>query len=347
MTIFNNWDVVAQGWYIACASRSLPREQARSVELCGQRLVVFRGVDGRVRALDAYCPHMGTDLGIGRVEGNQIRCFFHHWAFDETGQCQNIPCGEGIPPQAQVRAYAVTEQYGFIWVYPDQVAPEGLAEFDELRGHPIVCQADRAFERNCHHHICMMNGIDAQHLQTVHRLHVQMNLSLQQNQTGTIVDFTLHGQFPATTWREKMGRQVLGPTYTYAMRYAHGCLGLLTVMKNVRLVPPLHMIYAYTPVAPGRTRIQPIYVTRQRQGLGGWLVSQLLLGLTRLAYYLLRDEDGLIYDHIQFSPQALLPIDRPIVAYMQYVNRLEPSIWSRVPPRSAADRTQIPVNGQP
>jgi len=61
--IFNNWSVVANGWYIACASQSLAIGQAMSAVLCGQRIVVFRGQDGQVRALNAYCPHLGTDLG--------------------------------------------------------------------------------------------------------------------------------------------------------------------------------------------------------------------------------------------------------------------------------------------
>ncbi|MBW4518644.1 MAG: hypothetical protein KME16_02780 [Scytolyngbya sp. HA4215-MV1] len=114
------------------------------------------------------------------------------------------------------------------------------------------------------------------------------------------------------------------------MRYAHGCMGLLTMMKNVRLLPPLHMIFAYTPVAPGRTRIQPIYVTKKRQGFVGGLINHFLLLCTRWAYYLLKDEDGKIYDHIQFNPKVLLDIDAPLAQYMAYVNRLEVSRWSHL-----------------
>jgi phenylpropionate dioxygenase-like ring-hydroxylating dioxygenase large terminal subunit len=76
--IFNNPDVVAKGWYFGCLSREVPMGKAKSIDLCNQRIVLFRGEDGAIRALDAYCPHLGTDLGIGRVEGNKIRCFFHH-----------------------------------------------------------------------------------------------------------------------------------------------------------------------------------------------------------------------------------------------------------------------------
>ncbi|OKH37829.1 Rieske (2Fe-2S) protein [[Phormidium ambiguum] IAM M-71] len=329
MQIFNNWNIISKGWYIACASQELTKKQAKSVEICSQKIVLFRGEDGKVRALDAYCPHLGTDLGIGQVDGNWIRCAFHHWAFDETGYCQNIPCQSEIPDRIKLQVYATEEKYGFIWIYPDAKAPEKLVEFDELKGKEIISQADRAFERSCHHHICMMNGIDAQHLKTIHHLDIQMELSLNQNELGTQIDFTMHGQFPKTTWRERLGQQFLGSSYEYSMRYAHGCIGLLTMMKNVRLFPPLHMIYAYSPVAVGRTRIQPIYVTKKRQGIIGYLLSKFLLFCTRLAYYMLRDEDGIIYDNIRFNPQTILSIDAPLIRYMQYVNQLEPSQWSR------------------
>ncbi|HBB30935.1 MAG TPA: aromatic ring-hydroxylating dioxygenase subunit alpha, partial [Cyanobacteria bacterium UBA8803] len=42
----------------------------------------------------------------------------------------------------------------------------------------------------------------------------------------------------------------------------------------------------------------------------------------------LRDEDGEIYDNIRFHPKVLLSIDTPLVQYMEYVNKLEPSQWS-------------------
>ncbi|OUL35961.1 aromatic ring-hydroxylating dioxygenase subunit alpha [Nostoc sp. 106C] len=329
MQIFNNWNIVAKGWYIACSSNDLPKSKAKSVELCGQRIAIFRGEDGLVRALDAYCPHLGTDLGIGQVDGNWIRCAFHHWAFDETGLCQNIPCQSEIPAKAKVQAYATIEKYGFIWIYPDAVAPEGVADFDELKGKEIIAQPDRAFERSCHHHICMMNGIDAQHLKTIHHLDIKMDLSLHRSELGTQIDFTMQGKFPQTTWRERLGQRFLGSTYEYSMRYANGCIGLLTMMKKVRLFPPLHMIYAYTPIAPGRTRIQPIYVTEKRKEIFGYLLSKFLLFCTRLAYYMLRDEDGKIYDNIRFNPNLLLSIDTPLAKYMEYVNQLEPSQWSQ------------------
>ena len=330
-TIFNNWDIVTKGWYLVAASNDIPKTTVKSFDLCGQRIAIFRGQDGKIRALDAYCPHMGTDLGIGSVDGNQVRCFFHHWAFDGQGQCQDIPCQNHIPPGATLQAYATEEKYGFIWIYPEIEAPTTVAEFDELKGQKLAIIADQPLTRKCHHHICMINGIDVQHLQTVHHLPVDLELSLQQE--GEQIDFTLSGEFLNTNWRERLGRAILGPRYTYSMRYAHGCLGLLTMMKEVRWIPQLYMLYAYRPTCSGETGsretfIQPIYVTKKRPGLLGWVITQLLLWLTRLSYYALRGEDGMIYDNIRFSTEHLLPVDAPIAHYVRYVNGLVPSRWS-------------------
>ncbi|MEO1427463.1 MAG: aromatic ring-hydroxylating dioxygenase subunit alpha [Cyanobacteria bacterium J06633_8] len=328
MKVFNNWNIVAKGWYIVCPIREITVNQAKSFVVCGQKIVVFRGKDKKIRALDAYCPHLGTDLAIGKVDGNLIRCFFHHWAFDGEGKCQDIPCQSNIPAKAKLQSYATAEKYGFIWVYPDSEAPEQVAEFDELKNKSLLFKYDKAFERNCHHHICMMNGIDAQHLQTVHKLNIKMDLFLDKNQSGNIIDFTLAGEFPKTTFREKIARKILGNYYEYTMRYADGCLGLLTIMKKVKFMPPLYMIYAYTPLDSRKTKILPIYITKKRPGLIGYCISRFLLLMTKLAYYFLRGEDGIIYDNIRYNPNAILNIDEPLVKYMSYVNQLQPSIWS-------------------
>ena len=85
--VFNRWDVVPRGWYHAMPSKKLKRGQVLSMELCGQSIVLYRGEDGVARAMDAFCPHMGVDLGIGKVVCHPLRCYFHHWPYDETSPC--------------------------------------------------------------------------------------------------------------------------------------------------------------------------------------------------------------------------------------------------------------------
>ena len=52
-------------------------------------LVMARWQNGDVRVMDAYCPHLGADIGVGgRVEGNCLVCPFHGWGCD--GSWRNI-----------------------------------------------------------------------------------------------------------------------------------------------------------------------------------------------------------------------------------------------------------------
>ena len=64
----------------------------------GKNLAVFRGEDGQAQVLDAYCPHMGANLGVGGlVKGNCLECPFHGWQFrGHDGKCVHIPYAEDI-----------------------------------------------------------------------------------------------------------------------------------------------------------------------------------------------------------------------------------------------------------
>jgi phenylpropionate dioxygenase-like ring-hydroxylating dioxygenase large terminal subunit len=358
--VFTNWDVIAHGWYIACRSADVARGRARSVSIGDQRLVVFRGDDGKVRALDAFCAHMGTDLAIGRVVGNTLRCAFHHWRYDETGACIDAPCanGERPPSSARVARYDVTERHGFVWVFPAERADARLVEHPELEGKETIAVAGARFTRKCHHHVNMVNGIDPQHLKTVHALDLDMSLTHVEDADKRRVDFVLSGPIATTTTRGRIAHWLLGGRYGYAMRYGHASVGLLTIVKDVDLfgrfrLPTLHMIYAYRVKERGVSEVQPIYVAEKRPGLVGALVSRALMLLTRVAYHVLKDEDGAIYDHIRFQTKHLLAIDAPLAKFVAYVNRLTPSAWSRAasatplrviasdddPPRAAAERS--------
>jgi phenylpropionate dioxygenase-like ring-hydroxylating dioxygenase large terminal subunit len=346
--VFASWDVVPRGWYVAIASSSLAKGQVTSVTLCGQRVALFRGEDGKVRALDAFCAHMGTDLGIGKVHGNTVACFFHHWRYDESGACIDIPCQKGdrkIPPHARVRPYATEERYGYVWVYPEAEAPYGVFEFPELEGQEVVFSHEPARESSCHHHVAMINGIDAQHLATVHGLDFAATVSVAERPERHEMDFVVTCTISDKTLVGRVFRFFLGDSYAYGMRYANACAGALTTMKGVRLfggkrlLPTLHMIWAYTPIARDLVRTYPIFVAKKRAGVVGAFVSRFLMWMQKRGYYALRSEDSKIYDNIRFSPNALLPIDEPLGKYLAYTNALEASAWST----TEAVRVRLPT----
>lgn len=53
------------GWYNVARSKEIKVEQVKAVDVNGRNLVVFRGKDKQIYALDAYCMHLGAHIGIG------------------------------------------------------------------------------------------------------------------------------------------------------------------------------------------------------------------------------------------------------------------------------------------
>lgn len=77
--------------YILVAFCALSLNEKNNI-IPGQNLCVYRGEDGVVRCVDAYCPHLGANLAIGgSVCGNCIECPFHKWKFGEDGACVSVP----------------------------------------------------------------------------------------------------------------------------------------------------------------------------------------------------------------------------------------------------------------
>src|SRR5262245_41367279 len=68
-----------QSWFPICLSTDVPPETVKGYDFLDGRVVVYRGVDGRAQVASAYCPHMGADLAVGKMIGNNLRCAFHHW----------------------------------------------------------------------------------------------------------------------------------------------------------------------------------------------------------------------------------------------------------------------------
>jgi phenylpropionate dioxygenase-like ring-hydroxylating dioxygenase large terminal subunit len=344
--IFNRWDVVAKGWYQAGPSRDLKKSEAKGIDISGQHIVIYRGESGQVYALDGFCPHMGVDLGIGSVEKESIRCFFHHWKFDQKGQCTDIPCLKKVDSKIKNLNYKVQEKYGMIWVYPEAEAPYGVLEIPELEGFDLNFSTDKTYKRSCHYHITMINGIDPQHLSTVHNIHMDMKVDIEAREKDS-VNISLQGKTPDKKISEKLVKLLLGDHYAYSMKYQSACLAGLTVLKGVKLfgkwevIPTLHMLFSYQSHIEGETLVTPIYLTKKRNFFIDWI----LLKLTKMSFLFLQGEDGEVYENIRFSTSNLLAIDAPVSKYIKYVNSLSPSLWSRTKvlekPLKTLDRSEV------
>ncbi|HMV68278.1 MAG TPA: Rieske 2Fe-2S domain-containing protein, partial [Myxococcota bacterium] len=260
---FANPAVVLRGWYAVCRSEDLPAGRALGVDVARQHLAVWRGASGAVHATDGFCRHMGTDLAIGSVVGEHLRCFFHHWTFDGSGRCVRIPVTDAPPDRAHTHGWATSERYGLVWVFPDATAPWPLPEFPGAEGEPVVWRHGRPILRTCHHHVCMINGMDVQHLETVHGMRLDLDARLDED--GALFDVVLAGAPHRGTRRGRAAHALLGGFYSYSMRYQAGTVGLLTTVRDTRLLgryrlPEIRMLFAYRPLPDGGTWIQPTFI---------------------------------------------------------------------------------------
>src|ERR1039458_4949752 len=61
------------------------------VRLLGEDLLAFRNSDSVVGLVQENCTHRRASLYFGRKEECGIRCIYHGWKFDITGQCVDLP----------------------------------------------------------------------------------------------------------------------------------------------------------------------------------------------------------------------------------------------------------------
>ncbi|MDE0261136.1 MAG: Rieske 2Fe-2S domain-containing protein [Bryobacterales bacterium] len=106
------------GWYRLLSSRSLRRGQVRYLECLGRALVVWRSEDADdVFAMAAFCPHLGANLGNGRVCQDRIECPFHAWQFTGDGRAARVPYSDSVPTRVATESFPVQEAHGQIFMY--------------------------------------------------------------------------------------------------------------------------------------------------------------------------------------------------------------------------------------
>ena len=118
-------------WIPALLSSEIAEPDCKPVrvKLLGERLIAFRDSMGRLGVMDEFCAHRGVSLWFGRNEENGLRCPYHGWKYDVTGQCIEVPSEpveSGFCKKIKLAAYDCIERGDVIWVYmgpPDQKPP--------------------------------------------------------------------------------------------------------------------------------------------------------------------------------------------------------------------------------
>jgi nitrite reductase/ring-hydroxylating ferredoxin subunit len=113
--------LAAPQWWALALSEEITGSQPHGRRCHDDEIVLFRGRDARVHALENRCAHRRAALSLGRItDDGRIQCGYHGWTYEgESGRCTAIPNlskGESVLSSYGVRHYVSVERGGFVYV---------------------------------------------------------------------------------------------------------------------------------------------------------------------------------------------------------------------------------------
>jgi len=143
----------------------------KAVRVLGQDMVLFQDRGGELGLIDRDCPHRGADLAFGRLEDGGLRCLFHGWLFDVSGNCLQTPgepAGSRLCTRIRQRAYPVQERGGVIFALLGEGAAPSLPSLDCFVAPNSHTFAFKGF-LDCNWLQALEVGIDPAHASFLHR----------------------------------------------------------------------------------------------------------------------------------------------------------------------------------
>lgn len=293
-------------------SGELKTGEVKPLRYFGKELAIWRGEDGEVRMMDAYCLHLGAHMGHGgKVHGNLLECPFHAWRYDgNEGTVKEIPYSESIPPRVQKpckKTWAIDEKSHLIWAW---YHPNDLAPMYEVLDLPECSDPDWTEFDSCEWRVwgslqnVAENGVDFAHFKFVHGT---ANVPEADLQFG---DWDRRGTVRARmgTPKGEVDGEIIsvsqGPGQNW-VRFRGICETLLVACLTPVDEDHLYVRYYYT---------QPKY---QAEGGAGRVAKAIIADVNKQL-----DQDKVIWDRQQYQPRpTICQGDGPIAKFRMYYAR--------------------------
>ncbi len=161
-------------WQPVALASEASHKRAKVIRAMSEDLTLYRGESGRAYLVGARCAHRGTMLHPGWLEGETLRCVYHGWRFDGTGQCVERPAEKDTRvPNIRITGYPVHEYAGLLFAYMG----EGEAPLFELprkqvlertQAEGVVRAKAEKWPNNWFQNV--ENSLDAAHVSFVHQM---------------------------------------------------------------------------------------------------------------------------------------------------------------------------------
>jgi phenylpropionate dioxygenase-like ring-hydroxylating dioxygenase large terminal subunit len=280
-----------RSWYPVCLARDLTPGKVVGRDFLGTRVVAWRDSAGKPTVQVAWCPHLGADLSVGQIIDGRLRCAYHHWSFDGSGACAHIPTGDKIPSAARIFTYSAEEKWGLIWAFNGEHADLPVPQMPDAEPDSIDFEANERGERPWETWVAVSNGVDFQHLQTLHGIPKASMPDELQVEAGAV------------------SFRVESPYHLQAGRI----VGTNTFAQHLRMGgQDMFMLFSGAPIEPGRSR--GFFVVGVPKGQGERLPQ------VRAMADKLNEEDAPVLNTIRFRRGLLTASDRHLARYFKYVD---------------------------
>jgi len=166
-------DLFRRYWLPALLAAELPENDCPPVrvKLLSERLLAFRDTAGRYGLIDEFCAHRGVSLWFGRNEEHGIRCPYHGWKYDITGQCTEVPSEpeeSGFCAKIKLTSYPLVKIGDVLWAYmgPAEHKPPP-PEWEFALVSPEQTFTSKRLQE-CNWLQAMEGGIDSSHVSWLH-----------------------------------------------------------------------------------------------------------------------------------------------------------------------------------
>ncbi len=295
---FNNPKRHLQSWYVLGKSSQVKINKPKNFQVLGRNLVCWRDENNSLHLLDSRCPHLGADLGKGRVVTGNIVCPYHKWQFSPTGNCVFAPRTESLPERS-VRVYPVQEKWGLIWFWNGPEIGFAIPEISHPYRH--LKMPSRTFP--CHPHVVIANGLDITHFETLHQISLREYKSEQNPYSAKV---TIGGQFSTFLMNSLAGTQ--DQDFVVSITAIGGNNALIEAESPIKF----SVIFTTLPIETG-CKIQALL----------FLPKKIFPDFFRafISLYRLLMDDRIILENINFSP-SFVDSDNAFKEYVNLVNTM-------------------------
>jgi len=262
-------------WYAAAWDAELKRALLPRT-IAGQKIVLFRKVDGTAVALEDACWHRLLPLSKGRLEGDELVCGYHGLVYNTHGRCTYMPSQETINPAACVRTYPVAERHRYVWMWPGDPALADPALIPDLHWNddPAWTGDGKTIHVKCDYRLVVDNLMDLTHEAFVH------GSSIGNRAVAEAPFEVTHGNRTATITRW-MRNIDAPPFWAGQLQHARGYVGKVDRWQIIRFEAPC-TIAIDVGVAPTGTGAPE---GDRSQGVNGYVLNTITPETGRTCHY--------------------------------------------------------------